>query len=112
MTAADAGPLIALARIAQLDLLQKIVTEIVIPEAVFDEIVRRRQGRPGEHGICEMKKNRISDPVRVLDGLDLESLNELEMAAVLGEERQIMAERGCRNQNIQVSNILVATHLA
>lgn len=44
---ADAGPIIAFARIGRLDLLRQVVEEIVLPEAVYEELVTRGAGRPG-----------------------------------------------------------------
>jgi predicted nucleic acid-binding protein len=43
----NATPLIAFAKIGQLALLQKIVTNLVIPKAVADEISTYPQGQPG-----------------------------------------------------------------
>ena len=47
MIVADAGPLIAFARIGRLDLLQRVVKEIAIPAAVYEELVIKGKGRPG-----------------------------------------------------------------
>ena len=43
---ADAGPLIALARIGHLSLLPEVLGEVLVPEAVVSECVRDRS-RPG-----------------------------------------------------------------
>jgi hypothetical protein len=43
----NATPLIAFAKIGQLSLLQKMVKNLVIPEAVADEISAYPQGQPG-----------------------------------------------------------------
>ena len=43
----DSSALIALARIGQLTLLREIAEPIVIPEAVYDEVVRAGRNRPG-----------------------------------------------------------------
>jgi predicted nucleic acid-binding protein len=44
---ADTGPIIAFARIGRLDLLQQVVNELAIPEAVYEEIVIKGKGRGG-----------------------------------------------------------------
>jgi uncharacterized protein len=44
---ADTGPIIAFARIQQLDLLHQVVGALLIPPAVYDELVVQGQGRPG-----------------------------------------------------------------
>lgn len=43
----NSGPLIALASIGRLDLLQALFQRIVIPQAVYDEMVIGGQGKPG-----------------------------------------------------------------
>jgi len=43
----DASALITLARIGRLDLLRQIATAVYIPEALYEEVVERGQGRPG-----------------------------------------------------------------
>jgi predicted nucleic acid-binding protein len=43
----DAGPLLSFARAHRFDLLQAVVGELIIPEAVYDEIVIQGAGRPG-----------------------------------------------------------------
>lgn len=47
MIVADAGPIIAFARIGRLDLLRRVVGELVIPDAVYDDLVVKGKGRPG-----------------------------------------------------------------
>ena len=47
MIVADSGPIIALARINQLDLLRQVVGTVVIPDAVFEELVSKGRDRPG-----------------------------------------------------------------
>lgn len=44
---ADAGPILSFARAHRLDLLQAVVGELVIPDAVYEEIVLRGAGKPG-----------------------------------------------------------------
>jgi uncharacterized protein len=47
MIVADTGPRIALARLGRLDLLRQVVQALVIPDAVYEELVGRGRGRPG-----------------------------------------------------------------
>ena len=44
---ADSGPIISFARAARLDLLKQVTTELIIPDAVFEEIVVSGDDRPG-----------------------------------------------------------------
>ena len=54
MIVADTGPIIAFARLGRLDLLRQVVEALVIPDAVYEELVGRGTTRPGaaevEHG--------------------------------------------------------------
>ena len=47
MIIADAGPIIAFARIGRLALLQQVVGELVVPDAVYEELVVKGGDRPG-----------------------------------------------------------------
>jgi predicted nucleic acid-binding protein len=47
MIVADAGPIIAFARIGRLNLVQQVVGTLVIPNAVFEELVGTGRDRPG-----------------------------------------------------------------
>ncbi len=49
----DASVLITLARIGRLQLLQEVADEIVIPNAVHDEVVGRGAGRPGHAEVAQ-----------------------------------------------------------
>jgi predicted nucleic acid-binding protein len=44
---ADSGPIISFARAGRLDLLKQVTTELIIPDAVFEEIVVCGDDRPG-----------------------------------------------------------------
>ena len=48
---ADTGPLLSFARAGRLDLLREVVSEVIIPEAVYEEIVVQGAGRPGAHEV-------------------------------------------------------------
>lgn len=47
MIVADSGPIIVFARIGHLDLLQQVVSELVIPDAVYEDLVIKGKGRAG-----------------------------------------------------------------
>ena len=47
----DAGPLLSFARADHLDLLRDIVGTLIIPEAVYEEIVVRGAGKPGADAV-------------------------------------------------------------
>jgi len=49
----DASALITLARIGRLDLLRELTEKVYIPEAVYDEVVRSGQGRPGSLEVAQ-----------------------------------------------------------
>jgi predicted nucleic acid-binding protein len=44
---ADSGPIISFARARRLDLLKQVTTELIVPDAVFEEIVASGADRPG-----------------------------------------------------------------
>jgi predicted nucleic acid-binding protein len=52
MIVADAGPLIAFSRIGRLSLLQQVVGQVVIPDAVYAELTERGRERPGAPAIA------------------------------------------------------------
>ena len=43
----DAGALIALARIGQLDILGRVGARVIIPRVVYEEVVVKGAGKPG-----------------------------------------------------------------
>ncbi|HID86766.1 MAG TPA: DUF362 domain-containing protein [Anaerolineae bacterium] len=47
----NAGPIIALAKIGQLDLLSALYGEIIVPQAVYEEVVEKGRGRPGSQEV-------------------------------------------------------------
>jgi predicted nucleic acid-binding protein len=61
---ADAGPLLSFARAHFLDLLHDVLGELIVPEAVYDEIVVQGTGKPGAEEIREafwIKRERVRD---------------------------------------------------
>lgn len=68
MVVADSGPLIAFARIDRLDLLHRIVGSIIIPDAVYMEVVTRGRGKPGSAEIAQtpwIQRRSIEDPTEL-----------------------------------------------
>jgi len=49
----DSTPLIALARIGELDLVRSVFSRILIPEAVFEEVVEAREDAPGAREVAD-----------------------------------------------------------
>ena len=68
MIVADAAPIIAFARLGRLALLQHIVEELVVPEAVYDDLVVKGRGKPGaarhirrRHAKMRPERRRVHD---------------------------------------------------
>lgn len=51
LVVSNSSPLIALARLAQLELLQALYGEILIPSAVYQEVVQAGKGREGSAAV-------------------------------------------------------------
>lgn len=65
----NSSTLIALARISHLDILEKLVKSLIIPSAVYDDVVTRGVGKPGAAEVKEAKwieKRNVSDPEMVM----------------------------------------------
>lgn len=65
MIVADTGPIIVFARIGRLALLQQVVETVIIPDAVYDELVIGGRGRPGADAISQsewIQRESIGDP--------------------------------------------------
>ncbi|BAD84401.1 predicted nucleic acid-binding protein, containing PIN domain [Thermococcus kodakarensis KOD1] len=83
----DSGPLIALAKIEKLELLRELFGEIVIPRAVWAEVVEKGRGRPGSREVSEAEWIKVQD---VNDRLSVEILmKEIE----IGEAEAIVLAR-------------------
>ncbi len=69
----NASPLIALSSISQLELLEKIFKKVIIPEAVYKEVVEEGKGKTGAKEVgkyvgkwIELKKVKNSNEVNIL----------------------------------------------
>ena len=50
---ADSSPVLSFARANRFDLLRQVVDELIIPEAVYDDIVIRGMGKPGAEEVVQ-----------------------------------------------------------
>jgi len=71
----NASPLISLARIGRLNLLQQLYGELIIPEAVWNEIVIEGSGKPG------------ADEVKEAPWIKKQAIKNKQLAHVLRQER-------------------------
>lgn len=88
---ADAGPLIYLAAIGQLDLLRRLAPEVLVPEAVYHEVVVAGAGLPGAEEVREAAWVRVERPARpdLVEALVAGGLHAGESEAIaLAVERQ------------------------
>ena len=109
MIVADTGPLIAFARLGQLDLLHQVVESLVIPDAVYAELVGRGHDRPGaaevEHGgwmhrRAVTDRDAVANLPRVLHAGEREAIvlaQEINAQLLIDEQRgrDIALARGC-----------------
>ncbi len=68
MMVADTGPIIAFARIGRLDLLRHVVGALVIPDAVYEELMGMGQEKPGAAEVVRgawIHRRTVSDPAAV-----------------------------------------------
>lgn len=64
----NSGPLIALSKIKHLDILEKFFGEIIIPEAVWIEVVEEGEGRPGAEDVKDspwIKVNKVKNKIGI-----------------------------------------------
>lgn len=86
----DTSPLITLARIGSLELLQQLADRIVIPDAVYREGVTQGQGRPGSAEIEQatwIVRQPVTDRVLVMRLLDRVGQGEAEAIALAQQIR-------------------------
>lgn len=108
MIVADTGPIIAFARIRRLNLLRQVIEELVIPNAVYDDLVVKGKGRPGAaevergewiHRKAVTDQAAVAQLPRVLHPGEREAIvlaQELGAQLLIDEKRgrKIAAERG------------------
>jgi predicted nucleic acid-binding protein len=83
LVVSNAGPLISLSTISQLDLLRALFGQVVIPQAVYDEVVVHGESEPGSNEvdeadwikICQVKDHLAVDLLReALDAGESEAI--------------------------------------
>lgn len=98
----NAMPLIALSMIGQLSLLHEMFDEVIVPTAVYDEVVTRGRGRPGAAELAQADWLQVMpfqgaptiEPM--LLGLDAGELSVLLVAQELRPDWVIIDERLAR----------------
>jgi predicted nucleic acid-binding protein len=96
---ANATPLIALSLIGELDLLPRIFDEILVPSAVYDEIVVKGAGRPGSEAVSVAAWLQVQSPKAtssldpLLLGLDSGELETLLLAKEVQADWVLIDER-------------------
>jgi predicted nucleic acid-binding protein len=80
---ADSGPILSFARANRLDLLQEVVGDLTIPDAVYEDIVVRGAGKPGSQEVQQ------STWIRRLSLRDRTFADELPSKLHLGEREAI-----------------------
>jgi uncharacterized protein len=99
----DAGPIVSFARADRLDLLRQVVGEIIVPDAVVEDIVDRGKGKPGAEEVRQggwIKRAQVTDRTLVdqlAGGLDPGEREALALAketgaALLVDEREARKE--------------------
>ncbi len=81
---ADSTCLIGLSKIGQLDLLRNLFGTVLIPRAVFDEVVLRGSGRPGAAEVG------AADWIETRDAIDRLAVNALSLQLGPGESEAIV----------------------
>lgn len=81
---ADSGPILSFARAKRLELLHQIVGELMIPDAVYDDIVIRGPGKPGSQEVQQ------SSWIRRLSVRDRAFVDQLPPKLHLGEREAII----------------------
>jgi len=95
----NASPLINLARIGHLDLLQAVYSELAIPQAVWEEVVVEGAGQPGAEQVRQANWIRVHPVtnrhlVKALrQDLDAGEAEAIALAAESGAELLIIDER-------------------
>ena len=104
---ADAGPILSFARAQRFELLRDVVSMLLIPEAVYDDIVIRGAGKPGTQEVQTstwLRRERIQDRSLIEQLPSKLHVGERE-AIVLAKERDaalLVDEREARRVALQL----------
>ena len=82
----NSSPLIALSKISQLELIEKLFGKIIIPKAVYEEVVVKGGNRAG---VNEIKKA-VDDWIQVKEIKDRKEVNVLQAVLDYGEAEVIV----------------------
>lgn len=109
----DSSPLILLARIGLLSLLQELFQEVIIPQEVYEEVVLQGEDRPGSREVKEaswIKVERVRNP-ELIEKYSYQGLSRKDAAVIaLAQEKRAAAvlmdeQRGrtvCRGAGLEV----------
>ena len=86
----NTSPLIALARAGRLDLMQAIHSEIIVPDAVFNEITVAGAGEPGAHEVA------TANWIKRRPALNRQLVNALGLDLDAGEAEAIALAMECQ----------------
>jgi uncharacterized protein len=115
MIVADSGPMIAFARLGRLDLLRQVVEALIIPDAVYEELVGRGTARPGAQEVMQGEwihrrtvtdRDAVTQLPRVLHAGEREAIvlaRELQAQLFIDEQR---GRDIARAQDLEVVGIL------
>ncbi len=102
----NAGPLISLAAIEQLDLLRKLFSNIFIPQAVYYEVVDLGKNRPGQrevemaNWIQTVSVKKADMPKLMLDKLDPGESESIILANELNADYLLIDEKLARRKAV------------
>ena len=103
MIVADSGPLIAFSRIGRLDILKNLFDRVLVPDAVFHEVVVEGMGRPGAQDVATsvwIERRPVKDrsaSEQVSEALHAGERDAISLAQVLGLTLLIDERRGRRH---------------
>jgi uncharacterized protein len=99
LVVADSSPLILLSRLSLLDVLPRLYDEILVPRAVYREVVEDGEGRPGAEEISEKEWIQVvaEDATAVLrrglDNLGIGEASAIALAVELGADLLLIDDR-------------------